>query len=240
MTPVQPRLNLCKRQSCCCTHEIDAAIAAALPFSIRCTITEAGVYPSSLLCSFPSAVLSITPSSLLCPFHQGAIASVGATVLPQRRRRLQCPPFSALSITGAIASVGRAITPQHHPCLHIILHHCVEPIMSGKKTNNKCARDKDELKATRSTVGATPNQSKKAWGAGRKKKKKNQGGKETPLSANAKAKTPISVGSDTKFLSNERLENTVKTQRRSSRINHVQILNVARGKQETLSRTTLY
>jgi len=111
--------------------------------------------------------------------------------------------------------------------------------LSGKKTNNKRARNKDVLKATGGMAGATSDQSKKARGADRKKKKKNQGGKETPPSANAKAKTPTSVGSDIKFLPNERLENTAKTQRRSSRINHVQILNVARGKQETLSRTTL-
>ena len=72
--------------------------------------------------------------------------------------------------------------------------------MSGKKTNNKRARDKGVLKATGGPAGATPVQSKKAQGASRKKKKKNQGGKETPPSANAKAKTPTSVGSDMKFL----------------------------------------
>ncbi len=56
------------------------------------------------------------------------------------------------------------------------------------------------------TAGVTPVQSKKAWGASKEKKKKNQGGKDTLPTDNTKAKTPTSVGSDMKFLPNERLE----------------------------------
>ena len=70
------------------------------------------------------------------------------------------------------------------------------------KERTKRTHDNIALANAGATAEATPVQSARKS----PKKKKRQGGKATPPTGNAKAKTPTSVGSDVKFLPNARLE----------------------------------
>jgi len=69
------------------------------------------------------------------------------------------------------------------------------------KERTKRTHDNIALANAGATAEATPVQSARKS----PKKKKRQGGKATPPTGNAKAKTPTSVGSDVKFLPNARL-----------------------------------
>ena len=74
------------------------------------------------------------------------------------------------------------------------------------KERTKRTHDNIALANAGATAEATPVQSaRKSPTTACRKKKKRQGGKATPPTGNAKAKTPTSVGSDVKFLPNARL-----------------------------------
>ena len=192
--PTAPALGQCR-----CSH-------ASTSTNDNLVVVSMSLMSPSLLCPFHPLYYC---SSLLCPFRQGCYHFCWCDVRhPAMKSSLPASllPTLSLSISSDIASVNTKTLPHHHLCLSNVPPQCALPIMSGKVKVRSMLLTQIKLITAGIMADATPIQPKKYRRSNSRNKNKDQDQKAAPKppSASASAKTPTSVGSDMKFLPNDK------------------------------------